>query len=88
MSQIESKSSKYTFFVTLTYSPESLPRVRVVAGERHMFDVAGKSTEMDVVHFDLLDNDKLSKRYCSRLKNYYGMGKVQDFILQPNPHYV
>lgn len=88
MSQIESKCAKFTFFVTLTYNQESLPTVRVVSGERHEFNVIGKRTEMDVVHFELLDNDKLSKRYRSRLKNYYGLDKVQDFILQPNPHYV
>lgn len=76
--------SKYCAFVTLTYNPESLPMVRVSTDKVNYFGHEG----CDRVQFELLDNNKLSKRYAGRVKKYYGYGKVDDYVLSPNPYYV
>lgn len=76
-------NSKYCAFITLTYNPESLPTVRVSTDKVDYLGHRG----CDRVNFELLDNNKLSKRYAGRVKKYYGQGKVDSFVLSPNPYY-
>lgn len=89
LTKIEAMNSKYHAFVTLTYSSEALPTVRVKPK---------KIGEFDAVEFELCDNPelskckdstgrKLSKRYATRVKRYYEIDKVDDFVLDSDSGY-